>query len=90
MKDRDNSIGGSLKPEYYASYATYFVKYIQAMKGEGITIHAITPQNEPLHPGNNPSMSMTSEQQRDFIKNNLGPAFENAAVTTKIIVFDHN
>ncbi len=90
MKDINSSIGGSLKLEYYNSYANYFVKYIQAMKAEGITIHAITPQNEPLHPGNNPSMSMTSEQQRDFIKNSLGPAFSNASITTKIIVFDHN
>lgn len=90
MKDNNNSIGGSLKPEYYASYATYFVKYIQAMKAEGITIDAITPQNEPLHPGNNPSMYMTAEQQRDFIKNNLGPAFAAAGIQTKIILYDHN
>lgn len=90
MKDNNSSIGGSLKPEYYASYATYFVKYVQAMKAEGITIDAITPQNEPLHPGNNPSLHMTAEQQRDFIKSNLGPAFSAAGITTKIIVFDHN
>ena len=90
MKDNNNSIGGSLKPEYYNSYAKYFVKYIQAMKAEGISITAITPQNEPLHPGNNPSMHMTAEQQRDFIKNSLGPAFQAANITTKIIVYDHN
>ncbi len=90
MKDNNSSIGGSLKPEYYNSYAKYFVRYIQAMKAEGITITAITPQNEPLHPGNNPSMYMTAEQQRDFIKHNLGPAFQAAGLTTKIIVYDHN
>ncbi len=60
------------------------------MKAEGITIDAITPQNEPLNPGNNPSLLMTAEQQRDFIKNNLGPAFQAANITTKIIVYDHN
>lgn len=90
MKDNNSTIGGSLKPEYYHSYATYFVKYIQTMKAEGIDIYAITPQNEPLHPGNNPSMYMTAEQQRDFIKNSLGPAFATAGITTKIIVYDHN
>ncbi|WP_018626880.1 glycoside hydrolase family 30 protein [Niabella aurantiaca] len=90
MKDNRKSIGGSLQPGYYNSYATYFVKYIRAMKAEGITINAITPQNEPLHPGNNPSMYMTAEQQRDFIKNNLGPAFKAAGLSTKIIVYDHN
>ncbi len=90
MKDNGSSIGGSLKPEYYGVYAQYFIKYIQAMKAQGITVHAITPQNEPLHPGNNPSMYMTAEQQRDFIKNNLGPAFQASGITTKIVVYDHN
>lgn len=90
MKDNGSSIGGSLKPEYYGVYAKYFVKYIQQMKAEGITIDAITPQNEPLHPGNNPSLYMTAAQQADFIKNHLGPAFQAAGITTKIIVYDHN
>lgn len=90
MKDNGKSIGGSLKPEFYSVYAQYFVKYIKAMKSEGITIDAITPQNEPLHPGNNPSMLMLAPQQADFIKNHLGPAFKNAGITTKIITFDHN
>lgn len=90
MKDNGNSIGGSLQPQYYDVYAQYFVKYIQEMKKEGITVDAITPQNEPLHPGNNPSLLMTAEQQRDFIKNSLGPAFQAAGLDTKIIVYDHN
>ena len=90
MKDNNATKGGSLKPEFYTAYANYFVKYVQQMKAEGITIDAITPQNEPLHPGNNPSMYMTSEQQADFIKNHLGPAFRSAGLQTKIIVYDHN
>ena len=90
MKDNSSTKGGSLQPQYYAVYAQYFVKYIQAMKAQGITIDAITPQNEPLHPGNNPSMYMTSSQQGDFIKNHLGPAFQTANINTKIILYDHN
>jgi len=90
MKDNGSTIGGSLLPQYYNVYAQYFVKYIQQMKAEGITIDAITPQNEPLHPGNNPSMLMTAVQQANFIKNNLGPAFQAANLTTKIIIYDHN
>lgn len=90
MKDNSSSIGGSLKPEYYQSYATYFVKYITAMAAEGITITAITPQNEPLHPGNNPSMYMSANEQRDFIKEALGPALKATNLTTKIIIYDHN
>lgn len=90
MKDNNSTIGGSLKPEYYEVYAAYFVKYIQQMKEQGIEIDAITPQNEPLHPGNNPSMLMLPEQQADFIANHLGPAFQKANLDTRIIIYDHN
>ena len=90
MKDNGSSIGGSLQPQYYGVYAQYFVKYIQKMQEQGIRIDAITPQNEPLHPGNNPSLSMTAPQQAEFIKTNLGPAFQAAGITTKIVVYDHN
>jgi glucosylceramidase len=90
MKDNGNTVGGSLLPQYYSVYAQYFVKYILAMKAKGININAITPQNEPQHGGNNPSMLMSATQQTDFIKNHLGPAFQAASITTKIIVWDHN
>ena len=90
MKDNGSSVGGSLQPQYYPVYAQYFVKYIQAMRAKGIAIDAITPQNEPQHGGNNPSMVMSAAQQGDFIKNHLGPAFQAASLTTKIIIWDHN
>ncbi|MCW3167120.1 glucosylceramidase [Chryseobacterium sp. 09-1422] len=90
MKDNGKSIGGSLKPEFYDTYANYFVKYIQGMAKEGITIDAVTPQNEPLHPGNNPSLLMVSDQQRYFIKQSLGPIFKSNKIKTKIVVYDHN
>ncbi|MFL5741279.1 MAG: glycoside hydrolase family 30 protein [Flavisolibacter sp.] len=90
MKTNTNSVGGSLLTQYYGAYANYFVKYIQAMKAEGITIDAITPQNEPLYGGNNPSMLMSATEEASFIKNNLGPAFQAASITTKIIAYDHN
>ncbi|GAB2686563.1 glycoside hydrolase family 30 beta sandwich domain-containing protein [Mucilaginibacter koreensis] len=90
MKSNGSYSGGSLKTQYYGVYAQYFVKYIQAMKAEGITIDAITPQNEPLNPTNNPAMVMQADEQNSFIKNNLGPAFRNAGINTKIICYDHN
>lgn len=90
MKTNNSFVGGQLKPEYYSVYANYFVKYIQAMKAEGIVIDAITPQNEPLHDGNNPSMYMSALEQASFIKNHLGPAFESAGIKTRIIIYDHN
>ncbi|MES2776376.1 MAG: glycoside hydrolase family 30 beta sandwich domain-containing protein [Bacteroidota bacterium] len=90
MKDNNNSIGGSLKPQYYSVYSKYFVKYIQAMATKGIMINAVTLQNEPQHGGNNPSMIMSAANQADFVKNHLGPAFQAAGIITKIIVWDHN
>ena len=90
MKTNNNSKGGSLKPECFDAYAKYFVKYINGMKAEGIAIDAITIQNEPLHPGNVPSMYMTAADQASFIKRSLGPAFATANIPTKIIVYDHN
>lgn len=90
MKTNQAVKGGALKPEYYSVYANYFVKYIQAMEGEGIPIDAITVQNEPEHPGNTPSMTMTSAEQNGFIRDHLGPAFKSAGIKTKIVIFDHN
>ncbi|MDJ1499190.1 glycoside hydrolase family 30 protein [Xanthocytophaga agilis] len=90
MKSNNSTIGGKLKPEYYAAYAKYFVKYVQEMAKEGITIDAITVQNEPENPKNNPSLDMTAPEQATFVKKHLGPAFEAAAIKTKIQIFDHN
>ena len=90
MKDNDAVKGGHLKKEYYQAYATYWVKYLQGMKAEGIAIDALTPQNEPENPKNTPSMLMTSDEEADFIGNYLGPAMASAGLRTKIINFDHN
>ncbi|GAB4024047.1 glucosylceramidase [Spirosoma koreense] len=90
MKTNNNSKGGSLKLDCYDVYARYFVRYIQGMAKEGIRLDAITIQNEPLHPGNNPSLLMLPAEQALFIKNNLGPAFRKAGIKTKIVLYDHN
>jgi glucosylceramidase len=90
MKTNGETKGGSLKPEYYGAYAQYFVKYLQGMKAQGITLDAITVQNEPLHPGNNPSLLMPAAPQAEFIGKHLGPAFKAAGLKTKIICYDHN
>jgi len=60
------------------------------MKANGITLDAITVQNEPEYGGNNPSMVMSASEQADFVKNHLDPAFKAANLDTKIIIFDHN
>ncbi|WP_167619798.1 glycoside hydrolase family 30 protein [Maribellus sediminis] len=81
---------GQLNPAYYADYATYFVKWIQAFKEYGIDIYSVTPQNEPLNRGNSASLFMGWEEQLEFVKNNLVPAFKAASINTKIYLFDHN
>jgi glucosylceramidase len=90
MKDNKSSKGGKLLKEFYATYASYFVKYIQQMKLKGINIDAVTIQNEPMNPDNNPSLKMEALEQADFIKNHLGPAFKANSINTKIIIWDHN
>lgn len=90
MKDNKSTKGGILLPQYYAAYAKYFVRYLRDMQNRGIPIDAITPQNEPLHPGNNPSLLMLATEQAAFIRDHLGPALRDAGLRTKIIVYDHN
>jgi glucosylceramidase len=91
MKTGGSLIGGSLKTDCYSVYADYFVRYIQAMKDEGITISAITPQNEPLYSAAAyPCMKMTAEDQTTFIRDHLGPKFLETKTNAKIIIYDHN
>lgn len=90
MKDNKDTRGGSLLEEFESAYACYLVKYIQEMEALGFAIDALTIQNEPLHPSNNPSLLMLPEQQARFIGLHLGPAFEENGIKTKIVVYDHN
>jgi glucosylceramidase len=90
MKTNDDVRGGNLKPEFYGAFAAYFVKYVEGMKAEGIPIHAITVENEPLNPKNTPSMVVFSDEEDTFIAKYLGPAFEKAGIKTEIQLYDHN
>ncbi len=97
MKTTGNMIGGELKPEYYAAYADYFVRFLQACETEGIPVHAVTVQNEPGVDRANkdpkwyyPSCHWSAEQERDFIRDHLGPAFRRAGLQTQIWCYDHN
>jgi glucosylceramidase len=90
MKTTGKAQGGVLLPEYFPAYAKYWVKYIQGMKAEGITIDALTIENEPLNEKNTPSMLMLESEQDDFIAHHLGPAFQKASIKTKILLYDHN
>jgi glucosylceramidase len=92
MKDNNDMLhGGKLKKENYQPWANYFVKFINAYKQEGINIWGVSIQNEPMATQRWESCIYTAEEERDFLKNNLGPTFEKAGLANKkIIVWDHN
>src|SRR5262245_36139104 len=91
MKTSGSMIQGSLLPSSYDPYARYFVKYVQAYQAEGIPIFAVTMQNEPLHvPHDYPGLGMMAREQTAFLRDHLGPAFQKAGLSTRILIFDHN
>src|ERR1700723_1094492 len=90
MKTNDDVKGGELQPEYYGAFAKYLVKYIEAMRAEGVTIDAITLENEPLNPKNTPSMVVFAKEEDTIIADHLGPALQKAGIRTKILLYDHN
>ncbi len=92
MKTNNNMLqGGKLLPEYYQTWADYFVKFIDAYEAEGIPVWGVTIQNEPMATQRWESCIYTAEEERDFLKNNLGPTFEKHGHGDKnIVVWDHN
>lgn len=91
MKTSDSIINGQLDPKNYEAYGEYFAKFVEAYAKEGVNIWAVTPQNEPLFtPAHYPGMRMEGQQQADFIKTGLGPAFAKRGLQTKIMAYDHN
>ena len=89
--NKDMLKGGSLLPEYADAWARYFTRFIAAYEKEGIPIWAITVQNEPMATQKWESMLYTAEEERDFLKNHLGPVMRDAGYgDRKIIVWDHN
>ena len=90
MKSNGSYVAGRLKPESYSAYARYFAKYVETMRGHGIHVSAVTPQNEPQNPRNEPSMVMSAAEQADFIGGYLGPALRKDAPETEILCWDHN
>lgn len=92
MKDTKNMLrGGKLLPEYFEPWAMYFTKFIKAYEAEGIPIWGITVQNEPMATQKWESCIYTAEEERDFLKNYLGPIMEREGFgSKKIIVWDHN
>ncbi|WP_066224443.1 glycoside hydrolase family 30 protein [Formosa haliotis] len=83
--------GGKLLPEFYQSWASYYAKFIKAYEAEGMPIWGLSVQNEPMATQTWESCLYTAEEERDFVKNYLGPTLEKEGLGDKnIIVWDHN
>jgi glucosylceramidase len=92
MKDNKSMLkGGKLLPEYYQSWASYYPKFVKAYEKEGIPIWGISIQNEPMATQTWESCIFTGEEERDFLKNYLGPTMKKEGLGgKKIIAWDHN
>ena len=89
--NKDMLKGGKLLPEFYDTWANYYVKFIESYKTEGINIWGLTIQNEPMATQRWESCIYTAEEERDFLKNHLGPTlYKNGLKDKKVIVWDHN
>ncbi len=92
MKDNNNMLrGGKLLPEYKQSWANYYTKFIKAYESEGMPVWGLTVQNEPMATQTWESCIYTAEEERDFIKEYLGPTLEKEGLKEKkLIAWDHN
>ncbi len=92
MKDNNNMLkGGKLKPEFYQAWANYYVKFVKAYEREGVPVWGISIQNEPMATQRWESCIYSGEEERDFLKNFLGPTMQRAGLgAKKIIAWDHN
>ena len=92
MKDNESVFrGGSLKEEYKECWARYYAKYIKAMAEEGITISAISVQNEPIAKQSWESCYYSPDDEREFIEKYLSPVLDDEGLSDiKIIIWDHN
>ena len=92
MKDNNDMLhGGKLKPEYYQTWADYYTKFIKAYEKAGVPVWGMTIQNEPMATQRWESCIYSADDERDFLKNYLGPTIQKSGLgDKKIIVWDHN
>ena len=83
--------GGKLRPEYRDAWARYFVRFVEEYEKEGVPIWGLTVQNEPMATQTWESMIFSGEEERDFVRDHLGPALEKAGLSRlKLMIWDHN
>jgi glucosylceramidase len=93
MKTNGRSDGegwGRLRPECRAAWALHYVRFVQEMAQAGAPIWGVSVQNEPEAAQAWESCLYTPEEERDFVRDHLGPALEEAGLGVQIIIHDHN
>jgi glucosylceramidase len=83
--------GGELLPEYRRAWARCYVRFIEEYEREGVPVWAVSVQNEPLATQRWDSCIFSAEQERDFVRDHLGPELEASGMRhVKIVIWDHN
>jgi glucosylceramidase len=93
MKSNDSFTDqGYLESQYYAAYAQYFVKTIEAYQAQGVHVDYVSPSNEPdcCSGANYPTMAWTGSGLDYFAANDLLPALHSAGLSTKVLALDWN
>ena len=92
MKTNNDMLhGGKLRPEFRQAWANYYTRFIKAYEKEGIPIWGISVQNEPMATQTWESCIYSAEDERDFLKDFLGPTMHRAGLGSRnIIAWDHN
>ena len=92
MKAGSSMLGGSMRQRYFAPYAKYFLKFLQAYAQEGVPVQAVTVQNEvdTDQDGRMPACLWPQEYEIAFVKDHLGPLLQQSGISTKIWILDHN
>jgi glucosylceramidase len=91
MKTTDSQIQGQIKPEFYGAFSQYLVRYVQAMRAEGVPLFALTIQNEPhFEPGDYPGTRVPPAARAAIVGQHLGPLLKAKGLKTQILEWDHN
>lgn len=92
MKTNNNMLqGGKLLPEHNQTWADYFALFVKEFEKAGIPMWGLSVQNEPMAVQTWESCIFTAAEERDFVKNHLGPTLERAGLSRlKLMIWDHN
>ena len=83
--------GGTLLPAFYRAWALYYTKFIKSYRQAGVPIWGITIQNEPMATQTWESCTYQAEDEKNFLKNFLGPTMVREGLAdVHIMVWDHN